>query len=153
MPHLYNLPDGGTQGGHFIMIFGEMEDFSPSSWQSKRVQRVVRSTLAGEALAFADRVDSGMFLATLFAELTNRKEKPLLPISCVMDNHSRSAVKSTKFVADKGLRIENSNIKVLFNADRLNAYNGLQQIHQIADSLTKKGVSSFGILKAISDGM
>ena len=24
---LGNLPDGGTQGGHFIMIWGEMEDF------------------------------------------------------------------------------------------------------------------------------
>ena len=74
----------------------------------------MRSTLAGEALALADGVDSGMFLATLFAELTTGKAKrELLPISCVTDNHSLyDAVKSTKFVAEKRLRLEISNIKV-----------------------------------------
>ena len=86
---LGNLPDGGTQGRHFIMIFGEHGRFSPLSWQSKRIRNVVRSTLAGEALALADGVDSDMLLANLFAELTTGKAKPeLLSISCVMDNHS-----------------------------------------------------------------
>lgn len=40
-----NLQDGGTQGGHFIMLMGEHGKFSPISWQSKRIRRVVRSTV------------------------------------------------------------------------------------------------------------
>ena len=128
--------------------------FSPFSWQSKRIRRVVRITLAGEALALADGVNSGMFLATLFAELITRKAKPLLLISCVTGNHSLyGAVKSTKFVADKGLRIEISNIKVLIQHRQIKRLQWLATRGQIADSLTKKGTSSFGLLKAISDGM
>ena len=45
-----NLPDGGTQGGHLILLMGENGRFSPICWQSKRIRRVVRSTLAGETL-------------------------------------------------------------------------------------------------------
>jgi len=45
-----NLSDGGTQGGYFIVLMGENGQFSPISWQSKRIKRVVRSTLADEML-------------------------------------------------------------------------------------------------------
>ena len=153
---LGNLPDGGTQDGHFIMIFWENGRFSPLYWQSKRIRRVVRSTLAGEALALADGVDSGMFLATLFAELTTGKAKPeLLPISCVTDNHSLyDAVKSTtggKFVADKRLHLEISNIKELIQRQQIKQLEWLATRGQLADCLTKKGTSSFGLLKAIND--
>lgn len=51
---LGNLPDGGTQGGTLITLTGEGGKFSPLCWQSKRIRRVVRSTLAGETLAMSD---------------------------------------------------------------------------------------------------
>ena len=44
---LGNLPHGGTQGGHLILLMGQNGKFSPLSWQSKKIRRVVRSTLAG----------------------------------------------------------------------------------------------------------
>lgn len=77
------LSDGGTQGGHFITLMGENGKFSPLSWQSKRVKRVVRSTLAGETLAMSDSIDNAIFLATLFSELTTggNKQASLLPVS------------------------------------------------------------------------
>ncbi len=58
-----NLPDGGTQGRHFIMLMGENGKFSPISWQSKRIRKAVRSTLAGETLALADGNDSAFFFS------------------------------------------------------------------------------------------
>jgi ABC-type enterobactin transport system permease subunit len=67
---LENLKDGGTQGGHLIVLMGEEGRFSPICWQSKRIRRVVRSTLAGETLALADEIDNAIFLATLVSELT-----------------------------------------------------------------------------------
>ncbi len=48
-----NISDGGTQGGHLIVLMGENGKFSPLPWQSKRVKRIVRSTLAVETLAMS----------------------------------------------------------------------------------------------------
>ena len=39
-----NLPDGGTQGGH-IVLMGKEGIFSAVCWQSKRIKRVAWSTL------------------------------------------------------------------------------------------------------------
>jgi hypothetical protein len=61
---LGNLPDGGTQGGHFIVLTGKNGRISPITWQSKRIRRVVRSTLAAETLAMADAIDNGVFLTS-----------------------------------------------------------------------------------------
>ncbi len=102
-----NLSDGGTQGGHLIVLMGENGKFSPLSWQSKRVKRIVRSTLAGETLAMSDGIDNAIFLTTLFSELTTGDTEHAIPIICVTDNHSLvDALKSTKSVAEKRLRLE-----------------------------------------------
>ncbi len=61
-----NLPDGGTQGRHFIMLMGENGKFSPISWQSKRIRRAIRSTLVGETLALADGNDSAFFFLFIY---------------------------------------------------------------------------------------
>ena len=114
---LGNLPDGGSQGGNFIVLMGENGKFSPLCWQSKRIRRVVRSLLAGETLAMADAIDSAIFIATLYAELTTGQPKSLsIPITCIVDNRSLyDAIKSTKSVAEKRLRLEITNIKELVN--------------------------------------
>jgi hypothetical protein len=152
---LGNLPDGGTQGGHLIMLTGNNGRFSPLAWQSKRIRRIVRSTLAGETLAMSDGIDSGLFLATLFAELTSGQSKPdLLPIICVTDNQSlHDAVKSTKFVADKRLRLEISSIKEMIQHRQIKALQWIDAKSQLADCLTKKGASSFLLMKALDEGM
>ena len=64
-----NLADGGTQGGHFIMLMGEDGKFSPICWQSKRIRRVVRSTLAGETLATAAKTTTKHTAASLHLPL------------------------------------------------------------------------------------
>ncbi|CAG2196696.1 unnamed protein product [Mytilus edulis] len=101
---LGNLSDGGTQGGHFIVLVGENGIFSPITWQSKRIRRVARSTLAAETLAMADAIDSGIFIASLYTELMYGKADPTqLPITCLTDCHSLwDAIKSTKQVSEKG---------------------------------------------------
>lgn len=53
-----NLPDGGTQGGAIIVLMGKGGKFCPLFWQSKKIRRVVRSTLAGKSLAMSDGIDS-----------------------------------------------------------------------------------------------
>lgn len=142
-----NLSDGGTQGGHLIVLMGEIGNFSPLSWQSKRVKRVVRSTLAGETLAMSDGIDNAMFLAALFSELSKGDTEHMPPIICVTDSHSLAdALRSTKSVSEKRLRLEISSIKELIQAQKV------ERVLWLADCLTKKGASAHQLLKALSEG-
>lgn len=148
-----NLSDGGTQGGHLITLMGENGKFSPLSWQSKKVKRIVRSTLAGETLAMSDGIDNSIFLSTLFSELTTGDAEHALPIICVTDNHSLvDAIKSTKPVSEKRLRLEISGIKELIQTQRVERIQWCNTKEQLADCLTKKGASTCQLLKALSEG-
>ena len=148
-----NLSDGGTQGGHFIMLMGENGKFSPLSWQSRRVKRIVRSTLAGETLAMSEGIDNAIFLSTLFSELTAGDVEHAAPITCVTDNHSLAdALKSTKSVTEKRLRLEISSVKELIQTKRVERVLWYKTQEQLADCLTKKGASPLKLLKALGEG-
>lgn len=140
---LGNLPDGGTQGGTLITLMGESGTFSPLCWQSKRIRRVVRSTLAGETLAMSDGIDNAIFLATLFSELTTGTVDLNAPVLvCVTDNHSLyDALKSTKQVTEKRLRLDISSIKELLQSRKIKKVLWSVTKPQLADCLTKKGAS------------
>ena len=151
---LGNLDDGATQGGHFIALCGENGYISPLIWQSKRIRRVVRSTLAGETLALAEGMDCAIFLATLYSELTTGTADPkIIPIICMTDNKSLcEAIKSTKYVSERRLRLEISHIKELINDKQIQELKWMDTKHQLADCLTKKGASPYELLKAIELG-
>ncbi|CAG2255347.1 unnamed protein product [Mytilus edulis] len=152
---LGNLSDGGTQGGHFIVLVGENGLFSPITWQSKRIRRVARSTLAAETLAMADAIDSGIFIASLYTELMYGKADPTqLPITCLTDCHSLwDAIKSTKQVSEKRLRLEISSIRELIQMHQIVSVKWIETKHQLADCLTKKGASCHNLLRALQDGV
>lgn len=143
------------RGGTLIGLVGEGGKFSPLCWQSKRIRHVVRSTLAGEALALSDGIDNAIFLATLFSELTTGNVELNAPLLvCVTDNHSLfESLKSTKQVTEKRLRLEISSIKELIQSKRIKKVLWLDSKTQIADCLTKKGASALVLLKVLSEGL
>lgn len=126
---LGNLTDGSTQGGTLITLPGEGGKFSPLCWQSKRIRHVVRSTLAGETLAMPDGIDNAIFLATFFSELTTGTaglNAP--PLVCVTVNHSLfDALKSTKQVTEKRLRLDISGFKELIEKRKSRRCSGESQ--------------------------
>ncbi|KAL5020643.1 hypothetical protein ScPMuIL_002273, partial [Solemya velum] len=76
-----------------------------------------------------------------------------IPIVCLTDNHSLyEAVKSTKSVADKRLRIELSSIKELISKKKVKGIRWLSTKCMLADCLTKKGASPLELLKVVSEG-
>lgn len=84
------------------------------SWLSKRVERIVRSTLAGGTLAMSDRTDNVICLATLFSELTSGDPEHAAPTACVTDNHSLvDVLTATKSDTEKRLSFKISSIKEL----------------------------------------
>ena len=65
-----NLIDGGSQGAYFIFLVGENRACNLISWQSKRIKRIVKSTLAAEILVFGEGIEATMFVSSLFTERT-----------------------------------------------------------------------------------
>ena len=62
-----NLPNGGSQGGNIILLTDD-KSAAPLQWSSHKIKRVVRSTIAAEALALSDACDSALYLTSLAAE-------------------------------------------------------------------------------------
>ena len=104
-----NLLDGSSQGGYTILLADDKGHFLTLTWQSKKIRRIVRSTIAAETLALMDGADSALFLSALFCEIKHRSSKEsLLPIDCIIDNYSLfKAIHSTKgIITEKSSRID-----------------------------------------------
>lgn len=151
---LGNLPDGGSQGGYLILLVGESGKFSPIWWNSRKIRRVVRSTLSAETLSMSDAIDMAVFIATLYSELTKGQPDPTnLNVLCITDCKSLvDAVKSSKCVLEKRLRIEMSAIKELIENGQIKDVQWCDTTKQLADSLTKSGASSLLLRKTLQMG-
>ena len=77
-----NLHDGGSQGSYLVFLVGDGQKCNLLSWQSKRLKRVVRSTLSAESLAMSECIDGTVFIASLFIEIMFGNKKHLSKTSC-----------------------------------------------------------------------
>lgn len=114
----------------------------------------MRSTLAGETLAMAEGLDVAMFVATLFTEITTGKASTDgIPLVCLTDCKSlHDALKSTKQVTEKRLRLEISGIKDLMEKGIVKNVKWSDTHQQLADCLTKRGASSTLLLRTLEEG-
>ena len=56
-----NLRDGGSQGGMFVEV--KSGNYSaPVEWQSKRLRRVSKSTLAAETIALVEAMEYSIYV-------------------------------------------------------------------------------------------
>ena len=85
---LGNLPNGvSSAGGHIIFLRDTDGKICPLYWESRKIRRVVRSTLAAETLAASDAVDNAFYLSELLSELIFAGKKSI-PIKVMVDNRS-----------------------------------------------------------------
>ena len=105
-----------------IFLHGENSHVAPISWRSRKINRVVRSTLAAETLALTEAAEQGFYMRAILTELLGLHDKKCLPISAITDNQSLlNSIKSTKTVDDKLLLIDISCIREkLGNIELLN---------------------------------
>ena len=95
---LGNLRDGGSQGGCIIFLCKD-SNVIPIGWQSKKIRRVVKSTLAAETLAMEEACEMAIMIRCIFCELLNldNTDMDVLKIKCKTDNKSLvDSVYSTK---------------------------------------------------------
>ena len=93
------------KGAYVIFLRDESCNRNICSWQSRKVRRVVKSTLAAETLALLDGAEASILLAAMISELLNLQgHRPI--VKCFVDNRSLvDAVYSTKVIEDRLLRI------------------------------------------------
>ena len=105
---LGNLKGGGSQGAYLVFLLDESDNCNLVTWQSKRLKRILRSSLAAETIAMLDDIDAGVYIAQLFFEIL----KVRFPVTILTDNKSLyDAIQSNKYVQSKRLRIDIDSIK------------------------------------------
>ena len=120
----------------------------PLYWESKKIRRVVKSTLAAETLAAADAVDMAFYLGNMLSHVLYNVGKNVIPIELFVDDHSLyDNVYSTKNVSEKRLRIDIAILKQMVHEGELKIF-WMESKSQLADILTKKGVK-FKLMKVL----
>ena len=143
-----NLKDGGSQGGFVILLTATgCDKLSPIAWQSKRIKRVVKSTLAAEMLSMVEAAEACYWLQNLTNELFGTNE---CNIECFIDSQSLfNAVHSMTSLLDKRLRVDVAIIREMIQRNEIQKVTWVPTKVQIADCLTKRGCCAALLLQPI----
>ena len=102
-----NLKNGSSLEGFIIFLCKSDKNYAPILRKFRKIQRVVRSTLAVETLAMEEALEECFIIRSLL-EIYNRDAKSgLFPIHCYTDSKSLlESVHSTKTLKEKRLKVD-----------------------------------------------
>ena len=142
-----NLPDEGSQGG--FVIFLRSDKRCPIAWQSKKLKRVVNSTLAAETMALLEGAKSAAYIAELITGITGT---PKMKIHGFTDCKSLfDNLKTYHKVEDKRTRIDMACLQDMIDKKELEVH-WIDDKNQLANPLTKKGASTEKLVKSLTNG-
>ena len=146
-----NLCDGfSSMGAQIVFLIGKQQKCATIAWQGGKIKRVVKSTIAAEALSLLEGIELAVYLKSVISSLIEYQP----PIEVVVDNRSVvEAINSTKLVDDKRLRLDISAIKQYMQSGEVQNIRWCPGKLQIADVMTKKGVSNLNILQILQNGV
>ena len=150
-----NLKDGGSQGGFVCFLTDSTGLCCPIMWQSRKLRRIVKSTMASETLIQVEAAEASYWIANLLAEiLCKKRESRVMPrIECFTDsNQLYDAVHSLKLIEDRRLRIDMGLLQEMIQRKEISRIVWVEKGKQLADSLTKLGASSAKLLEVIERG-
>ena len=143
-----NLGDNGSQGGNVCFLLGENGSHSVLSWQSKKIQRVVKSTLSAETMALMTGVESCFLYAALLREVHNNKLE--MNVHGVTDSKSLyDAVHTSKTLEDSRLKIDVAVLRDYLRKKEMKSIAWVETTDQLADPLTKSGASTKKLVDAV----
>ena len=149
-----NLPRGGSQGGFIILLCDDKGKSAPIQWQSRRIKRVVKSTLAAECLALEDAADYAYYVKCMITEVLGISSSRI-KLNCYIDNKSLHDVlhSSNNVKEDKRLIQDVSLIKEMMSKEEINSVSLLESKNNLADVLTKRGASSQLLENVLNNGI
>ena len=125
------------------------------NWQSKKLKRVVHSTIAAEGLCLVDCIGDVCYIRTLIEEILYQNgNKKVIPINVFIDSRQlKLAISSSHLVTEKLLRINIAEIKQLVNSPHENIeVHWIKTDEMLSDSLTKFGASTEKLCSVIESG-
>ena len=148
-----NINDGsGSIGAFVVWLMDNTGQCCPITWSAHKIKRVVRSTLAAEALSLQEGLETGYYYREMLADILGFECKAI-NIEAYVDNRSViEAIFSTKLVEDKRLRIDIAAIKESLQLQDVNRIKWVPGHLQLANSMTKQGASGFSLLKVLQSG-
>ena len=147
-----NLPNGGSQGGFIILLCDSSGKAAPIQWQSRRIKRVVKSTLAAECLALEEAADYAYYVKSMVTEVLALPTD--IELNCYIDNKSLDDVitSSNNVKEDKRLIQDISLIKEMMFKEEINSVSLVESKKNLADVLTKRGASSQLLEEVLNTG-
>ena len=135
-----NLKCGGSQGGLLVFLQGRNGKYMLLAWQSRKLKRVVKSTLTAETLALQEVIEAAIMIKTMFLEILNvDAHNQILPIKCVNESNSlHDAVYSTKTLTEKRLKTELCGIRESLDKQEIHSVIYVCSEDQLEDCLTKE---------------
>ena len=135
-----NLQGDGSQGAIIAFLKDERGERCPLYWHTRKLRRVVKSTLAAETMALLDGAETGFYLRKVLEEVLGLKK---ITVSCITDNKSLvESLHSTKRVEDKRLRIDMVVLMEMLERKEIDHVKWVDTKSQLADCMTKRGVSA-----------
>ena len=114
-------------------------DIKSAFLQTRKLKRVVKSTLTAETLALQEVIEAAIMIKAMFLEILNvDAHNQILPIKCVT---LHDAVYSTKTLTEKRLKIELCAIREWLEKQEIHSVIWVCSEDQLADCLTKEGAS------------
>ena len=144
------MPNGGSQGGYISFIVDKNGVFSPVTWQSRKIRRVVKSTIGAECLAAVEAAEVTIFIATMIRDVLKLSSNIDSFLFC--DNRNLvNAVHSSTNLEDKRLVLDISILRDLVEQRELTEFLWIATDLQLADVLTKQGASSKLLLNVLNN--
>ena len=144
-----NLYDGVSSAMGYVIFATNNNQACSSGWRSGKIKRVVKSTLAAEALALSEGLGEAMYLQKIINELLGFNT----PIVAHIDSKGLvDQLHSTKLVLERMLRIDIGIIKEMLERGQLKAVKWCSTSQQPADVLTKRGADGSKLLSILAQG-
>ena len=137
-----NVEDGHTQIGYIISV-ADGKRRCPIWWKSRKSRRVAKSTIEAEALSVGEAIEGLVYLNSLWEEIVGERK-----LKAFVKTDSRTlmtAIKSSTGVSSKRLKIDIAAIRETIESGEISEVQWVQGKHQVADVLTKSGVSEENI--------
>jgi len=142
----------GSCIGYIIFLVGENDNSCPLVWKSGKAKRVVKSTIAAEAMALSEGMDEAIYLRSVLSDILSFP-RGSVPILCFTDHKGLlESLYSTKLVDDRRLRIEIAGMKQCLERKDIDQVKRVPSSQQLADCLTKRGVDGHKILSVLQKG-
>ena len=147
-----NLWDGvSSTEGKLVLAVGEKGKCCPLTWASNKIDRVVRSPLAAETVAFTDAVDEGGFCRALMEEVLGLQKGDMDLVVVTDSNSLHEALGTTGNIKDRRSRID---IVALRQCSEKGEFTLAWQprTEMLADPLTKRGANPHGLRMIFEEG-